>query len=182
MAIIEVQIGMEQLASEPHEFELWANAIKSRVSSGISIDDAPIIASLIVEIGCQGNNAQYSFGRLSNLLNSEIKNFTVEFVIPRIAYFMGNGVEALSPDHLSNFIVFLAELYDKTEIKGVRISRLGHYIIEQISILLSNEAINDRTMKQCVQTLKLVGRYIEGQFPNWNLQYSYFQKTRIQPA
>jgi len=161
MAIVEVQIGMEQLASEPHEFELWANAIKSRISSGISTDDAPVVAWLLVEIGYQGSNAQYSFARLSNMLDADIKNFTTQFVVPRVAYFIGNGVEALSPDHLSNFIVFLAELYDKTEVNGVRISRLGHYIIEQSSILLNNEAINDRTVKNCVQSLKLVGRHIE---------------------
>lgn len=51
MAILEVQIGLEQLATEPQEFDLWATAIKGRVSSGsIAKEDAELIAWLIVEV------------------------------------------------------------------------------------------------------------------------------------
>jgi hypothetical protein len=96
---------------------LWANAIKSRVASGVSKEDAHLIAWLIVEMSHQGgDNAQYSFARLCRLLDSEIKHFTTQFIVPRVAYFMGNGVESLSAEPLNNFIVFLAELYDKTEV------------------------------------------------------------------
>lgn len=108
---------MEQLASEPQEYDLWATAIKARMGSGISKDDAHLIAWLLVEMSYQGgDNAQYSFARLCRLLDSEVKHFTTQFIVPRVAYFMGNGVESLTAEHLSNFIVFLAELYDKTEV------------------------------------------------------------------
>ncbi|KAI6184050.1 hypothetical protein M3Y97_00554700 [Aphelenchoides bicaudatus] len=164
MAIVEVQIGLEQMSESPQEYELWSTAIKSRVAAGVSKEDAQLIAWLIVEMSYQngGDNAQYSFARLCRLLDHEIKSFTTQLVIPRIAYFMASGgVETLSVEHLSNFIVFLAELYDKTEVNGVRISRLGQYIIDQISVQLNGDTLNDQIVKSAVQVLKLTGRYIE---------------------
>jgi hypothetical protein len=160
-ALIEVMIGLESLVTEPGEYDLWASAIKNRISSGISKEDANLVAWLIVEMSYMGSNAQYSFAKLCKLLDSEIKQFTIQFVVPRVASFMGNGVESLSPEHLSNFIVFLAELYDKTEVGGVRIARFGQYILDQISIQLSGAKLNDQIVKSAVQTMKLVGRHIE---------------------
>lgn len=170
MAIIEVQVGLEQLVSEPQEFDLWANAIKARVASGISSEDANLIAWLLVEMSYMGTNAQYSFSRLCKLLDSEIKNFTIQYVIPKIARLIGsNGVADLSPEYLSNFITFLAELYDKTEVNGVRISRIAQYILDQILVQLNGEKLNDAIVKNIVNVMKLIGRHVEGNFSLFSL-------------
>ncbi|KAI6242754.1 hypothetical protein M3Y99_00182100 [Aphelenchoides fujianensis] len=161
MAIVEVQIGLEQLVTEPHEFELWANAIKGRVGSGLSKDDLETVAWLIVEMSFMGTNAQYAFARLCRLLDSEVKGFTCTYVIPRIALFMEHGVDTLEPLQLSNFVVFLGELYDKTENNGVRVSRLGTHMMNQIRVLLSTDDLSDQIVKSVVQVLKLTGRHVE---------------------
>lgn len=160
-AIMEVMIGLESLVTEPAEYELWSSAIKTRIASGISKEDASLIGWLIVEMSYMGENVQYSFAKLCKLLDSEIKNFTIQYVVPRVASFTTNGVQSLSPEHLTNYIVFLAELYDKTEVNGTRIARFGEYIVEQISIQLSGSKLNDQIVKSAVQVLKLVGRHIE---------------------
>ncbi|KAI6196884.1 hypothetical protein M3Y94_01160900 [Aphelenchoides besseyi] len=141
MAIVEIQIGLEQLVTEPHEYDLWANAIKGRVSSGLTKDDYELVAWLIVEMSYMGNGRTY--------------------VIPRIAQFMDNGVANLERDHLCNFVVFLAELYDKTENNGIRVSRLGTYMINLIRVLLDCEDLTDQIVKSIVQVLKLTGRHVE---------------------
>ncbi|KAI6172126.1 hypothetical protein M3Y98_00938700 [Aphelenchoides besseyi] len=161
MAIVEIQIGLEQLVTEPHEYELWANAIKGRISSGLTKDDYELVAWLIVEMSYMGTDAQYSVARLCKLLDSDVKSFTSQYVIPRIAQFMDNGVANLERDHLCNFVVFLAELYDKTENNGIRVSRLGTYMINLIRILLDCEDLTDQIVKSIVQVLKLTGRHVE---------------------
>jgi len=124
MAITEVQIGLEQLCTDVHEYNLWGNAIKSRVASGLSSEDANLVAWLLVEMSYLGTGTQYNFSRLCKLLDAEIKGFTTQLVIPRINQFIASGVEKLSHEHLGNFVLFLGELYDKIEVNGVRVSRL----------------------------------------------------------
>jgi len=95
-------------------------------------------------------------------LDAEIKGFTIQYIIPRIAFFMGsNDVASLSSEFLSNFIAFLAEMYIKIEVNGVRISRLGQYIVDQILVQLSGDKFDDQIIKNIVQVLKLTGRHIE---------------------
>ncbi|CAD5210928.1 unnamed protein product [Bursaphelenchus okinawaensis] len=160
-AIIEVQIGLEQLVADPHEYEIWSYAIKHRLSSGFPTDDIELVASVIVEMSYLCPNSQYNFSRLCKVLDGEFPNFTSRMIIPKVAAIMSDELNRMSAHQIGHFSIFIAELYDKTEVNGVRMSRLGQYLISLMRLLLEFDPVTDAIIKSVVQVLKLTGRYIE---------------------
>uniref|UniRef100_A0A183BMS3 PKD_channel domain-containing protein n=1 Tax=Globodera pallida TaxID=36090 RepID=A0A183BMS3_GLOPA len=68
----------------------------------------------------------------------------------------------LLAQHLRNLVLFLAELYDKLEVNGVKSSELAAHLFDQLRNLLKlNIPITDKTVDVIVKTLKLVGRFLE---------------------
>uniref|UniRef100_A0A1I7RQ67 MIF4G domain-containing protein n=1 Tax=Bursaphelenchus xylophilus TaxID=6326 RepID=A0A1I7RQ67_BURXY len=160
-AIVEVQIGLEQLVTDPSEYEVWSYAVRHRISNHFPSSDIELIASVIVEMACLCPNSQYNFSRLCKALDGDLPNFTSQMIIPKITQTMTAGLTSLNADQVGFLSIFLAELYDKTEVNGVRVARLGQYLIDLIRILLEFDPITDSIVKSAVQVLKLTGRYIE---------------------
>lgn len=68
------------------------------------------------------NNCQYNFSKLCQYLNNHIRSFATSSLVPELNEFVYQhsnneyGVY-LSDQELQNFVLFLAELYDKLEVK-----------------------------------------------------------------
>lgn len=106
-------------------------------------------------------NSQYNFSRLCKAIESEANNFTSTTILPRIANIISNTLENLSDEQIGDLALFVAELYDKIEVNGVRLSRLGQYLVDLLRVLLDIDPLTDPLVKNVVQSLKLVGRLIE---------------------
>lgn len=67
------------------------------------------------------NNCQYNFSKLCHYLNNHIRSFATSCLVPELNEFVYQrsnnqyGVY-LSNQELQNFVLFLAELYDKIEV------------------------------------------------------------------
>lgn len=160
-AITEVQIGLEQLASDPHEYETWSFAIKSRLSYNFSSQDLEVIAWIIVEMSYLCPGSQYNFARLCKVIDDINSNFTVSTILPRLAHIVQTSLSNLTEEQINDLTYFVAECYDKTKFNGVRLSRLGQLLMDLIRVLLDLDPLTDPIIKNIVHCLKIAGRMIE---------------------
>uniref|UniRef100_A0A914I8C9 MIF4G domain-containing protein n=1 Tax=Globodera rostochiensis TaxID=31243 RepID=A0A914I8C9_GLORO len=164
-ALLELQIGLEQIAYDVSNiFETWAMVIKDRL---VGIDPLPpseleIAAAILIEMAVVLDESQYNYSRLGQYLCRTIDTFAVGILLPQISTFIGETNTFLSAQHLRNLVLFLAELYDKLEVNGVKSSELAAHLFDQLRNLLKlNIPITDKTVDVIVKTLKLVGRFLE---------------------
>ncbi|KAL3123398.1 hypothetical protein niasHT_004570 [Heterodera trifolii] len=163
--LLELQIGLEQIAYDVSNiFETWAMVIKERLvgSDPLSSPDLEIGAAILIEMAVVLDESQYNYSRLGQYLCRTIENFATGILLPQISVFINETNAFLSAQHLRNLVLFLAELYDKLEIKGVKSSELAAYLFDQLRNLSKLEKpITDQTVDVIVKTLKLVGRFLE---------------------
>uniref|UniRef100_A0A183CNL3 PKD_channel domain-containing protein n=1 Tax=Globodera pallida TaxID=36090 RepID=A0A183CNL3_GLOPA len=138
--------------------------IKDRL---VGIDPLPpseleIAAAILIEMAVVLDESQYNYSRLGQYLCRTVDTFAVGILLPQISAFIGETNTFLSAQHLRNLVLFLAELYDKLEVNGVKSSELAAHLFDQLRNLLKlNIPITDKTVDVIVKTLKLVGRFLE---------------------
>ena len=115
-------------------FNTWATVIKDRMTdrkNGLNEADLRIAAEILIEmVSCQTifslkiiiqsvvlDESQYNFSRLCQFLGMHIDKFNPNVLLPQVSAFVNETNTFLSPQHLRNLVTFLAELYDKIEVK-----------------------------------------------------------------
>jgi hypothetical protein len=124
-------------------------------------EDLTLAARLIVEMAILGNECQYNFSKLCQLLDKSLNGFVPNHLKPQLMDFCQTRAGELTADNLRNLVSFLAELYDKIDLNGYRILDFGSQLIEQANRLLHVQPLNDQVVKTVVQVLKLDGRFLE---------------------
>lgn len=163
-ALLELQIGLEQIAFDTTmNFNTWATVIKDRMvgRDPLSESDLRIAAEMVVEMAVVLDESQYNFSRLCHFLGANIDNFNQNVLLTQVNSFVTETNTFLSSQHLLNLAIFLAELYDKIEIKGVKSSQLAAHLFDQLHNVLKSTRISDQNIGVIVKVLKLVGRFLE---------------------
>ena len=158
--IFEVQIGLEQLLSEPSEYDAWAGAIRDRLSRKDvnAVDDFEVTSWLMIEMSMQGES-QANLARLAAYLMDCFPGFSKQFM-PMLDYFHEYLHCYSVPDSL-NFLLFTAELYERAhDQKRNRLPQLAILLINQIRCII-RQPITDQIAKTVVDVIKLCGYHLE---------------------
>uniref|UniRef100_A0A7E4UNK2 MIF4G domain-containing protein n=1 Tax=Panagrellus redivivus TaxID=6233 RepID=A0A7E4UNK2_PANRE len=161
LALFEVQIGLEQLLSEPTEFEAWSGAVKERLASKeVTKKDLEVAAWLIIEMGIQNEDTQHNFAKLCHHLYERISSFK-DLLLGQIRIFH-DGRSQLSPAVRQNFLLFLGEVYEQALAPvGIRNHPFVQLFIEELQEAVGTRPISDLLLKKIVLVLKLCGRHLE---------------------
>ncbi|KAE9551707.1 hypothetical protein FO519_005071 [Halicephalobus sp. NKZ332] len=158
--IFEVQIGLEQLLSEPGEYEAWAGAIRDRLSGKDAnvVDDFEVTSWLVIEMSMQ-SESQANLARLAAYLMDCLPAFSEQF-IQMLDYFH-QYLQYYSVADLLNFLLFSAELYERAhDRKRNRLPRLAIMLIDQIRFII-RQPLTDQIAKNVVDVIKLCGYHLE---------------------
>jgi len=158
--IFEVQIGLEQLLSEPSEYDAWAGAIRDRLSGKDVnvIDDFEVTSWLMIEMSMQ-SESQANLARLAAYLMDCFPGFSKQFLI-MMDYF-NQYLEYYPTVELLNFLLFTAELYERAhDQKRNRLPQLAIMLIDQLRFII-RRPITDQIAKTIVDTIKLCGYHLE---------------------
>jgi len=163
-ALFEIQVGLEQLISEPDNFDAWSGPIRDRIfGKEITREDRNTIAWLITEMAILVENCQYNFAKLCQVLNESINGFVKDALMPQLLEFhvmSQNNPDYLTMDDRRNLLTFYAELYEKLKVNSLRIPELAQGIIEQITDFLA-APLSDPIAKTVIHALKLCGRHLD---------------------
>ncbi|CAJ0920478.1 unnamed protein product, partial [Mesorhabditis belari] len=175
--ITEIQIGFEQLLADPNEFDCWAGAIKDRLLSPSLKNEAIKTAlSIAVEMAISGGsesitpmnptNHQYTFAKLFAFICNGKIDFTLNHLLPVLETYHTNR-STLEKERSENFMMFVAELFEKIEMREKRIQPIGTALMEQVGeiVNLPHLQITDQHMKKIAQILKLTGRHLDAISP-----------------
>lgn len=165
-SLLELQIGLEQIAYETStNFNTWATVIKDRLNvtgrESLSEMDKFIATEMLVEMSIVLDESQYNFSRLCQFLATNIDKYGPNILLPQVSAFVSETNTLLSPQHLRNLVTFLAELYDKIEINGVKSSQLAAHLFDQLHNVLKLNPLDDQSIGTIVKILKLTGRFLE---------------------
>ncbi|KAF7635171.1 hypothetical protein Mgra_00005457 [Meloidogyne graminicola] len=162
-ALYEFQVGLEQIAfGLPTNFNTWATVIKDRM---VGIDPLPepdlrIAAEILIEMAVVLDESQYNFSCFCQFLDKHIEDFSQNILLAQLNLFISDTQSSLSLQHYCNLLIFLAELYDKIEVKGVKSSQLAAHLFDQLHGLLKLPS-DDQAIGVIVKVLKLTGRFLE---------------------
>jgi len=65
------------------------------------------------------DESQYNYSCLCQFLDKNIENFSQNILLSQLALFINDTQSSLSLQHYCNLVTFLAELYDKIEVKFI---------------------------------------------------------------
>ncbi|KHJ90892.1 hypothetical protein OESDEN_09251 [Oesophagostomum dentatum] len=168
VSLQEIQVGLEQLLSDPDDFDSWSGAIRDRMlEKRMSPPTRAVAVHMICEMAIavssrplSGNSPQHTLARLMCFLCSEIPSLLRDAVLKVLSDFHGKHT-SLHQDQKINLCVFFAEIYEKLETeKGTRIEKIGEALVEQLDDLLKLE-MHDQLMKTIIQLVKLCGRHLD---------------------
>ncbi|KAL7072742.1 hypothetical protein ACQ4LE_007916 [Meloidogyne hapla] len=162
-ALFEFQIGLEQIAFDvPTNFNTWATVIKDRMigRDPLPEPDLRIASEILIEMAVVLDESQYNYSCLCQFLDKHIENFSQNILLSQLTLFINDTHSSLSLQHYCNLVTFLAELYDKIEVKGVKSSQLAAHLFDQLHGLLKFPSDN-QGIGVIVKVLKLTGRFLE---------------------
>ncbi|CAK5084014.1 unnamed protein product [Meloidogyne enterolobii] len=162
-ALFEIIIGLEEVAfGLPTYFNTWATEIRDRMvgRDPLPEPDLRIASEILIEMAVVLDESQYNYSCLCQFLDKNIENFSQNILLSQLALFINDTQSSLSLQHCCNLVTFLAELYDKIEVNGVKSSQLAAHLFDQLHGLLKLPSDN-QGIGVIVKILKLTGRFLE---------------------
>nr|CAD2179187.1 unnamed protein product [Meloidogyne enterolobii] len=162
-ALFEIIIGLEEVAfGLPTYFNTWATEIRDRMvgRDPLPEPDLRIASEILIEMAVVLDESQYNYSCLCQFLDKNIENFSQNILLSQLALFINDTQSSLSLQHYCNLVTFLAELYDKIEVNGVKSSQLAAHLFDQLHGLLKLPSDN-QGIGVIVKILKLTGRFLE---------------------
>lgn len=172
---MEIQVGAEQIMTEPDKFEDFAEAIRDRilVEDALTALDVETIAGTLLNMAVQIPHVSYPLAKLCAYLVSEMEGQTGE-----AAHWSGALAEvwqrehaersqthSAAPERLRLFAIFAAELFSNVKAPdGGQDLALGRGVLEECETLMSpheHQSQTDENLKTLVRILKCCGGELE---------------------
>ncbi|CAJ0558415.1 unnamed protein product, partial [Mesorhabditis spiculigera] len=172
-AVMEVQIGFEQLLGDTTEFESWSWAIQKRMATPeFGIEDKKVATALAIEMAIfagQGDEETlhpYTFARLVAQLFSENADLIMNCVLPVFQEFHESR-NHMEEDKRRNLRRFTAELFSRLTMNEMRIQPLGKALLDQVEerVRLPHNQQSDDDIQHVITILQIAGRHLNTMDP-----------------
>ncbi|GMS84250.1 hypothetical protein PENTCL1PPCAC_6425 [Pristionchus entomophagus] len=162
--IQEVVVGLEQLISDPDDYDSWSGAIRERLMS-VGDEQRSICVRIMIEMlmSCSDASAPMMphaeplFARLFELMAKEMPSSVPNAILPNLHRFHSNRA-LYGIGERAGMLSLMGDIFDRVETSsGTKIEQLGTAIVEHMKEMLKPDCVNESTMKDLIYTAKITG-------------------------